>query len=312
MAKPKNLYSKPAITHKSQLKVLISRGLIVEDFHKSLHLIDKIGYFRLTGYFYPQLEIPKDQHVFKAKSYFESSFKMYCFDRELRILLLGHIEKIEVAFRSKLSYHLSLRYNPFWYTYDALFKDESMQKISRANIEKQKAESQEDFVKKYKEKYLDNNMPSWMVMEIVTFTHLSKTYSNLKDTSAKSLISNDFGVPYQLLESWLLTLTYTRNICAHHSRFWNRELAIKPLKSNKTLDFDWIDQTDIPRNRSYFYISIIKYLLDRISPKNDLTIKLLCLFSKYENIDYHKSMGFPLNWQEQPLWIDSEIRLLND
>jgi abortive infection bacteriophage resistance protein len=35
-------------------------------------------------------------------------------------------------------------------------------------------------------------------------------------------------------------MTYLRNICAHHSRLWNRELSIRPFIPNK--DKRWVDQ----------------------------------------------------------------------
>lgn len=305
-----DLYRKPPTTHKKQLQLLISRGLKVDDYCKALHLIDKIGYFRLSGYLYPQLDIPKDQHKFKPDSYFESSFKMYCFDRELRILLLGNIEKIEVALRSKITYYLSLRYDAFWYRHDKLFKDLSVQENGKVSIDKSKNDSSEDFVIQFKRKYANNDMPSWMVMEIVTFAHLSKTFSNLKDTSIKSKISNEFGIPYQLLENWLIAITYCRNICAHHSRFWNRELAIKVLKSNKELSYKWIEQNGVSRNKSYMYLSIIKYLLDRVNPNNSFKEKIVELFEKYPNIDYIKSMDFPKNWEQQPLWMPKGMALI--
>ena len=306
-----DLYKKPPLTHKKQLQLLISRGLKVSDFNKALHLIDKIGYFRLSGYLYPQLELPKNEHRFKPESYLESSFKMYCFDRDLRILLMGNIEKIEVALRSKLTYYLSLRYDAFWYKHDKLFKDISKQENGKLSIQKSQNDSKEDFVIQYKRNYANNDMPSWMVMEIVTFSHLSITYSNLKDTSIKSKISNDFGIPYPLFENWLLVLTYTRNICAHHSRFWNRDLAIKGLKSTKQLPFKWIDQNGIARNKSYFYLSIVKYLLDRINPNNSFKENIKNLFIKYPNIDYIKSMNFPEDWENQPLWMDHELSLID-
>ncbi|CAN0583077.1 unnamed protein product, partial [Ectocarpus sp. 12 AP-2014] len=301
-------YHKPPLTHQEQLDLLEERGLVINNPDKALHLLDKLGYFRLSGYFYPQLNVPKENHIFKEKSYFNSSFQMYCFDRELRLLILGNIEKIEVAFRSKLTYALSNRYDAFWYTYDKLFKNENIHKIALESIRKSKNDSQEDFVIKFMRNYLNNDMPSWMVMEIVTFSHLSKTFSNLKDTSVKSTISQEFGIPYQLFENWLLVLTYSRNICAHHSRFWNRELAIKASKSNKKLRFNWIEQTDVARNRSYMYLSIIKYLLDRINPRNSFAVNITDLFKKYPNIDFIKSMGFPEDWKEQPLWMEGETK----
>ena len=91
---------------------------------------------------------------------------MYCFDIELRILLLGNIEKIEAALRSKLTYYLSLRYDAFWYKHDKLFKDVNVQNSGKLSIDKSKTDSKEDFVIQFKRKYANNDMPSWMVMEM--------------------------------------------------------------------------------------------------------------------------------------------------
>lgn len=227
---------------------------------------------------------------------------MYCFDRELRLLLLGDIEKIEVSFRAKLTYVFSHKYDAFWYTYNKLFKKLPMHQNSLESISKSITDSTEDFVLKFNKKYLNHYLPSWMALEIVTFTHLSKIYENAKDTSAKAEVSASFGLPYQVFENWIHMLTYTRNMCAHHSRFWNRDFSIKVLKTTKPLAFDWIDQTGIARNKAYIYISILKYLLDRVNPKNTLRERLITLFEKYPTIDYIKGMEFPENWLEQPLW----------
>ena len=46
----KKLYSKTAITYADQLNQLKSRGLIIEDEQKALHLLEVISYYRLSGY----------------------------------------------------------------------------------------------------------------------------------------------------------------------------------------------------------------------------------------------------------------------
>jgi len=297
-----DIYSKKALSYREQLDLLKSRKLKVANEDKALHLLENLSYYRLSGYFYPQLEMPKSNHIFKENSSFESAFQMYKFDRELRILLSSNIEKIEVSFRAKLTYHLSHQYGPFWYTFDKLFKNKNIQENSINSLKKAMNDSTEDFVIKYRKKYIDNYLPSWMALEIVTFTHLSVIYENLKDTRSKSSIAKFYGLKYQILENWLKILTYTRNICAHHSRLWNRELSLKVSKISTTLDFPFIETKGVVKNKAYIYISIIKYLVDVINPGNSFRAKLLDLISKYPNIDYTKSMAFPDDWLDQPLW----------
>ena len=86
-------------------------------------------------------------------------------------------------------------------------------------------ESTEDFAVNFKNNYVNTYLPSWMALELVTFTHLSKLYDNLRDSSAKTEIAGLYGVNTPILQNWLMILTYTRNICAHHSRFWNKRLS---------------------------------------------------------------------------------------
>ena len=100
-------YSKPPLSYLDQLKLLKSRGLCVENDAKALHLLEHIGYYRLSGYWYSLLTQPKADHKFKEHASLNTAFKLYCFDRELRQLVLGEIEKIEVAVKSQMIHVLS-------------------------------------------------------------------------------------------------------------------------------------------------------------------------------------------------------------
>ncbi len=46
-------YSKPWISHQEQLDRLKQRGLAVTDDKKALSYLKRIGYYRLSGYWYP-------------------------------------------------------------------------------------------------------------------------------------------------------------------------------------------------------------------------------------------------------------------
>lgn len=51
----------------------------------------------------------------------------------------------------------------------------------------------------------------------------------------------------------------------------------------------------------YFSLCVIKYFLNIISPKNDMTAKIISLFADYPNIDI-RAMGFTVGWENEPLW----------
>ncbi len=95
----KKSYSKPALTVDEQIKLLQSRNLHIESIEKARHILSQISYYRLSGYFYPLLE-DKEKHKFKSGASFNTAFSLYCFDRELRSLVINELEKIEVSFRT--------------------------------------------------------------------------------------------------------------------------------------------------------------------------------------------------------------------
>lgn len=77
-----------------------------------------------------------------------------------------------------------------------------------------------------------------MVFEIFTFGQIASLFENLKDTEEKKLIAAEYGTVVPILESWLKSINYIRNCCAHHSRLWNRKIPLKPLiPERKIKDF---------------------------------------------------------------------------
>ena len=64
MPKP---YDKPHLNYSQKLQLLKDRGLSIDDDLKALHLLEQIGYYRLSGYWYPLLDFPKKDHKFKKQ-----------------------------------------------------------------------------------------------------------------------------------------------------------------------------------------------------------------------------------------------------
>jgi len=116
-------YTKPSLSCIEQLALLKQRGLIIDDDKKALHLLEHIGYYCLCGYWYTLLATPKTDHRFKPSSTLSAAFRMYCFDRELRQIVLGEIEKIEVAVKSQIDHFFSAEFGDQWYANPALFNN---------------------------------------------------------------------------------------------------------------------------------------------------------------------------------------------
>lgn len=294
-------YSKGSLTYSQQLDLLKSRGLIVENEPKALHLLETVSYYRLSGYWYPLLK-DKEQHVFKKDVTFDIAFKLYCFDRKLRQLVLGELEKIEVAIRAKMTYILANKYGPFWFQDSSLFSNQELHQLSLSKMEEEFRRSDEEFIHAFKNKYSDVLPPSWIAFEITSFGGLSKLYQNLRSSREKREIAHHFGLPDVVFLKWIHSIVYLRNICAHHTRLWNRSMSIRPPVPNRPHN-PWINTERVMSNKAYFILSMIKYLLQTANPHNTFKSKLKSLLVEYPNVDVF-AMGFPINWEQEPLWID--------
>lgn len=292
-------YSKQLISFTDQITLLKQRGLILGDEVRALHLLQNISYYRLSGYWYPLLA-DKQRHIFKPGSTFEAAYNIYKFDSELRKLIIAELEKIEVAVRTQTAYILSTQYHAHWFEDSSLFSNPVRHTKVLAKIEEEYNRSDEEFITAFKAKYSDHFPPSWMTMEIASFGTLSILYGNLQPGRAKRSIAAYFGLPDTVFASWLHCIVYVRNICAHHSRLWNKILSIRPLMPRSPRN-TFIALPASGTQQTYFVLSMIIYLLNTVNPNHSFISRFKELLNRYPSIDV-RAMGFPINWENEKLW----------
>ena len=81
----------------------------IPDHAQAEHALATIGYYRLSGYWYPYREPdPSDPYrrldTFLPGTDFSEVIDLYDFDRALKTQVLHGIERVEVAFRSRIGY----------------------------------------------------------------------------------------------------------------------------------------------------------------------------------------------------------------
>lgn len=294
---------KPARTIQEQIALLQSRNMSFKQIANAPHFLSNISYYRLKGYWW-ELQDDRVTHHFVNDSYFEDVIDLYNFDRHFRLIVFNAIERIEISLRTKIIYHLSLRYGSEWYLNPSLFEEQKRYTSFVAKLFQDMSNSSEEFIIKHFENHPAEHPESWKAMEVLTLGSLSKLYQNLKhQLPEKNKISREFGLYNQkYLSSWLLTITVIRNIIAHHSRLWNRVIINK---------YDWPASTPqpllnyIPDNRQrrklFPLLSAILYMNNEISPGNSIKNELINLFNNYPQIHLSR-IGFPINWQNEPIW----------
>ena len=280
--------------------LLQSRGLTVSDPNKAERYLEYIGYYRLSAYMYPLLQMPKELHQYKQGASFGQVMTLYRFDKKLRLFIFNEIEKIEVAVRSTIvNTGSELTGNPFWMTDRANFSDRGKFVHTMSLIDAEINRSREDFIVHFKQTYSEAYPPAWILAEVLPFGVMTNIYNNIKVPRIKKSIAQKFGLQVAPFESWLTIVTLTRNSCCHHARVWNKQNTIRPMLPNR-MSGAWLT---LPTDslRIYFNLCIIKYFLNVISPQNNMRDKLLQLLTDYPSID-QAAMGFPHGWLQEPLW----------
>jgi len=294
-------YTKQFTSPHSLVSLLKNRGLEIENEEKATAYIANIGYYRLSSYFYPLLKLPKMEHAYKENSTFDLVMNMYRFDRKLRMLLFNEIEKIEIAIRSAMLNVITEELNDvFWMTNPENFHNQSTFAKTTSFIQSEKEKTKEEFITHFQAKYSDDFPPVWMIAEIIPFGILGGIFNNLKSARLKKKVAACFGLSAPVFSSWVIALVNLRNLCCHHSRTWNREIAVVPAEPNSPA-FSWIDRSKTDAKRIYYRVCIIKYLLFTVSPNNRFKQKLEFLLANHPTVDI-RAMGFPADWKNEPFW----------
>jgi abortive infection bacteriophage resistance protein len=302
-ALPRIPFNKPPLGLPAQLSLLQSRGLTIGDPAAADHYLKHIGYYRLSGYALPfqQGGAGADRHDFRAGTTFDDVLDRYVFDRKLRLLVMDAIERIEISVRAAMTNQIAPRHGAHWYRRPDLFSpgfdysrflDDIKQQIGHAAAN---AKRRDLYIEHYYQTYSTPDMPpSWMVFESVSFGTISYAYQNLAPVESGA-ICRGYGLPHPVLASWLHSLNYVRNVCAHHGRLWNRECRIKPLiarayKAELT-----------PNDRVYAQMVVMQILLALIAPGNHWAGKLRELLAEHPRVPA-TAMGFPAGWASRRIW----------
>lgn len=228
-------YTKPPLHYAEQVSLLQQRGLTVNSIDDAIRFLQHVNYYRFSAYCIP-FQKPRD--VFLPGSSFEKIVELYRLDEELRNALLALSSPIEVFLRSRMVYELSHGWGAFAHYNPELFHNSFDHNQWIASLEEQVGRARETFIEHYKAKYTGYpRLPIWMACEIMSLRSLSLLYSGLLPDPQRRICSI-FKVHHEVLRNWIHVITYLRNICAHHGRLWNRELAIRPQIPYK--DKQWV------------------------------------------------------------------------
>jgi len=299
-------YNKPPLTIEEQIELLIERGLSVPDKERAVHYLRYISYYRLSIYARFLQYSGSTEHQFRSGTSFDDILTLYTFDRELRLLVIDAIERIEVALRGTIAYEFSIVAGANWYANSDLFKETSRfcHRREMEHIENLCAKSGEVFMKHHRNTYT-SLPPSWKLMEAMTIGEIERIFSNMDASNpvvkdVRYRIAHRFGIPVRLLNSWFKPVCLLRNVCAHHGRLWSRKLIYRP-DIPKNPHIFWVKHDVGDRQNIYVYLCILQSLMMKINPHSSWNARLVQLMQKHSDIPL-MYMGFPDGWQDDKFW----------
>jgi len=220
-----------------QLQKLEDAGLIVGDAAAAERFLRHLNYYRFSGY---GLAFESSRHQFASGATFEQIRHAYEFDRALRDLVYESMEVIELDIRTTVAYTFGETYQAFGHSDATHFYSATKQvtggtaqaafnhKQWHRSLQSETKRSSERFIQHFETKYSEYpDLPIWVATEIMSFGTLSRMIEGMLKPDLKRIASHYKLQPLTFI-SCLHHLVYVRNLCAHHTRLWDREWSIKP------------------------------------------------------------------------------------
>jgi abortive infection bacteriophage resistance protein len=295
-------YTKPALPIEAQIAQLEERGMAFADRAAAARYLREINYYRLRGYWLRR-EVDRAKHQFHPETTFDDVLADYVFDRELRLLVMDAIERVEVSVRTRWAHELGLRHGSHAHLDSTLFKARSQHwnhPDAVAGLIRAVEQSREIFIQHLRSTYDELLPPIWAVVEVMSLGQISRWLDNLRHAADRNAIAEGYDLDESLLASALHHLTVVRNICAHHGRLWDRSIAIKSQLPRKNPSALVASLSHDDAGHTYNTLTILGWLLDRISPGQTWIGRLA------RRVDCHpparEILGFPADYRSRPVW----------
>lgn len=299
-------------THGEQIELLRSRGIVIDSDDQARHLLERVNYYRLSGYWYSWREIGEDgvrRDEFIPGTNLADIAAVYNFDWRLRETVFSALAHIELSVRSMLGHELG-RIDPLAHLHPELLGSVAYETKPKPRpstkyehwlkrYRKELAGSREDFVTHRNQKY-DGQLPIWAAVEVMDWGSLSYLFQ-LAPIRVRETIAGRVGLNGAQFGSWLKTFNILCNYSAHHARMFNRVYALKPHLP-KIGAHPELDAVAAVMNRLFGQLTIVQYLLVNLNIGDPaLLTSVITSYPILESLP-PSHLGIPEKCQQNPLW----------
>ncbi|MEO6562315.1 MAG: Abi family protein [Nitrosospira sp.] len=305
-------YNKPPLRVMDQIALLKQRGMIFPDVGDAQQALAHINYYRLRPYWLPFEDFTRSakdqdgQHLFQTNTSFGTVLVYYAFDQRLKLLLMDAIERVEVSLRTHWAHELALRYGSHAYLKDKLFSNIERHSRCLAWLQDEVSRSHETFIRHYLDTYSHPKLPPiWAVCEVMSLGQLSQWLSNLKHRIDRQAIVHSLGFDERIICTFAHHLATVRNLCAHHSRVWNRKFTVRmKLPQQGVASANYFNSEE--SQKVYNTLLMLTLLLNQISPGSTWKARVLKLIATMP-AGTTAAMGYPEDWMNMSVWDNREL-----
>jgi abortive infection bacteriophage resistance protein len=280
----------PSMNVDEQIENLKSKGLIFEDEEKAKSFLNDVSYFRMVKAYSLGLKVKNENYNEGVR--FEDIIGRYLFNSNLRQVVLVQIEKVEVNLRCRLTNYFCDKYGVFGYEdinnfavpeniFKPFYKD-MLKELSR--------NAKSPFVVNFRKNYVSGKIPLYALVELFSFGTLSKFYKNMKNEDKKAVAAM-YGVGYTYFGSWIESVAFVRNVCAHYGRIYNVKFPKAPKLYRR------YTENGIKNYRLFATLLTLKHLLPNDKQWLNFVENIELLFEKHSDVKLD-FIDFPSDWKE--------------
>ena len=286
-----NMEVKQPTTYEEQIEILKRRGMIIPDENRAIQFLKSESYYRISGYWLTMLIRSKEEgsedHFCDGAS-FDDVMDLYCFDQDLRMVVLYATSRIETNIKAYISYFHSHQYGPLGYLDKKNFEDAAYFFIMKEALWKDIQRQKSSLFVKHHINNKNNVFPVWVATELLTFDQISKFYKNMLPKDRSYIAKEHYHIPSrEYIENWLSCSVVARNIAAHGGRFYNRYNFGPTAKLPKTY---------LSYSKSFFGIAYCISHLLQFSDREVFKSGIDLCFKEHPSAML-KHLGFPENWK---------------
>ncbi|MHA3685042.1 Abi family protein [Leucobacter sp. HY1908] len=337
MTNPDSTYAKPFLTVPAQIHRLRERGMDCQSGAFATAVLERYGYYRLSGYWHLYRELPlepnprtdEDGRELRLDTFIQGTnlphvVALYDFDHALRTKLGEVLSTIEISLRYFIGHRLG-RVDKFAHRKpqvlgamrDAVPEGSSEPKTSYnewlTEYDRHENRARDAFVLHFRRKY-GPHLPIWVATEVMSFGVLSNLYTLMPQIDQEILAARlqvntaDGKGDRGAMANWLNSLRHVRNICAHYGRVWNRTFDVLidapgQARKDSTDHLAALADTAVS-NKLYGVLLIVRHLLLSIAPKrNDAFEIAQFIVERAKTVRFDlDQLGFPAGWEDEEIW----------